>query len=191
MRVVKGSWDEGLDPLSALRGGDSSRFEAFVKAETGTFVGFFLRQGAERAEAEDLTQEVFLRLFRSSTNYDARDRFSAFTWRVARNAWIDRKRRRVFRGEGGEDERGRFGGDLQDEHEGTLDGLERNEEAGKVHSALAKLSESHRLVFELGVVQELPYATISDMLEVPVGTVKSRMFHAIRKLRELLGEDDS
>ncbi len=188
---MKGSWDEGPDPLSALRDGDPGRFEAFVRSETGTLVGFFLRQGAERAEAEDLTQEVFLRLFRSSTHYDARDRFSAYTWRVARNAWIDRKRRRVFRGEGGEDERGPFGGDLPDEHEAVLDGMERSEEAGKVHSALARLSETHRLVFELGVVQELPYATIADMLSVPVGTVKSRMFHAVRKLRELLGEDAS
>lgn len=188
---MKGSWDDGLDPLSALRDGDPGRFEAFVRSETGSFVGFFLRQGAERAEAEDLTQEVFLRLFRSAKQYDARDRFGAFTWRVARNAWIDRNRRRVLRGEGGEDEDGRFGGDVPDDHEGVLDGLERNEEVGKVHGALAKLSQSHRLVFELGVVQELPYATISDMLEVPVGTIKSRMFHAVRRLRELLGEDES
>ncbi len=186
---MKGSWDDGLDPLSALREGDPARFEAFVRAEVGTLVGFFLRQGAERAEAEDLTQEVFLRLFRSADSYDARDRFSAYTWRVARDAWIDRRRRRVFRGEGGEDERGRFGGDLPDEHEGTLEDLERTEEAGRVHTAVAKLSESHRQVFELGVVQELPYATIAEMLEVPIGTIKSRMFHAVRNLRDLLGED--
>lgn len=186
---MKGSWDEDRDPLSALRAGDAALFEAFVTSEVSTFVAFFARQGADRAEAEDLTQEVFLRLFRSATNYDARDRFSAYAWRVARNAWIDRKRRRVPRGEGGDDELPTGARDVIDPHEGALDGLQRGEEAGRVHAALAKLSESHRLVFELGVLQELPYATISDLLEIPVGTVKSRMFHALRKLREVLGED--
>ncbi len=188
---MKGSWDDDRDPLSALREGDPSLFEAFVRSETGTMIGFFLRQGSERAEAEDLAQEVFLRLFRSTAHYDARDRFSAFAWRVARNAWIDRKRRRILRGEGGSEERASFAEDQVDEHEGALTGMERSEAAGRVHGALAKLTEPHRLVFELGVIQELPYHTIADMLEIPVGTVKSRMFHAVRKLRELLGDEPS
>lgn len=187
---MKGSWDHDRDPLSALRDGNPAPFEAFVRSELGTLVSFFTRQGAERAEAEDLTQEVFLRLFRSAAQYDARDRFSAYAWRVARNAWIDRRRRRGFRAEGGEDERGPFGSEVPDPHESTLDSLSRSEEAGRVHGALSKLSESHRLVFELGVLQELPYSTISELLEIPVGTVKSRMFHAVRRLREVLGEDD-
>ena len=55
-------------------------------------------------------------------------------------------------------------------------------------AAVRRLSERHRLVFELGVVQELSYAEISAVLEIPTGTVKSRMFHAVRRLREALGE---
>ena len=186
---MKGSWDDDRDPLSALRSGDPAPFEDFVRTEVSTLVAFFTRQGADRAEAEDLTQEVFLRLFRSAAQYDSRDRFSAYTWRVARNAWIDRKRRRVPRGEGGDDEMPAGARDAVDPAEAPLEGLQRGEEAGRVHAALGRLSESHRLVFELGVLQELPYATISDLLEIPVGTVKSRMFHALRKLRELLGDE--
>ena len=59
----------------------------------------------------------------------------------------------------------------------------------ELRAALAELPDKHRLVFELGILQELPYADISAALEIPVGTVKSRMFHAVRKLREALGED--
>ena len=64
--------------------------------------------------------------------------------------------------------------------------VSRDEEVARLRSALAELSEPHRIVFELGVVQELPYADISEALDIPVGTVKSRMFHAVRKLRAVL-----
>ena len=56
-------------------------------------------------------------------------------------------------------------------------------------AALAGLGEHHRLVFELGVVQELPYQEIGQILGIPVGTVKSRMFHTVRKLQEAMGEE--
>ena len=77
---------------------------------------------------------------------------------------------------------------MQDEgQEEPLQGLSRTEEVERLRVALASLPDHHRLVFELGVVQELPYAEIGEILEIPVGTVKSRMFHAVRKLQEALG----
>ena len=55
-------------------------------------------------------------------------------------------------------------------------------------AALSRLSEPHRLVFELAVYQELPYAEIGAVLDIPVGTVKSRMHNSVRALKEVLGE---
>ncbi len=56
----------------------------------------------------------------------------------------------------------------------------------RMHAALDKLPEHQRMVVGLGVLQELPYAEIAHSMNVPVGTIKSRMFHAVRKMRTLL-----
>lgn len=187
------AWDSDGDPLVALQAGDPSLFEAFVAAESVTFLGFFRRLGAKPTEAEDLVQEVFLKLFRHAETYTPTGRFPAFAFRIARNAWIDRSRRlaarpRLVSGDGDEDERGLL--DAQPQEGPTPLALaEREEEAGRVRDALQSLSEGQRLVFELGVIQELPYVEIARLLEIPEGTVKSRMFHAVRRLREVLEGD--
>lgn len=193
---MKGTWDFDQDPLAALRGGDPGPFEDFVRLETTTFLGFFRRLGAAPAEAEDLTQELFLKLFRHAETYQTQGRFAGFAFRVARNAWIDRSRRRAHRA--GEAAGGAAPDDVsaldlasQSRHEEPGVGLARREEVARLHAALADLPERHRLVFELGVLQELPYGEISSLLHIPVGTVKSRMFHAVRKLRDALGSEDS
>lgn len=187
------SWtrDPDPDPLVALQAGDPAPFEAFVAAESRSFLGFFRRLGASAQEAEDLVQDVFLKLFRHADTYTPSGRFEAFAFRVARNAWIDRARRRAARprllsGEAGEDEGPSELLREPDREPGPAALAERGEEAGRVRAALARLSEGQRLVFELGVVQELPYAEIATLLEIPQGTVKSRMFNAVRRLRELL-----
>ncbi len=59
-----------------------------------------------------------------------------------------------------------------------------------MRAALEQLTEPHRLVFELAVYQELPYAEVSEVLGIPVGTVKSRMHNAVRALRDILAEED-
>ena len=68
--------------------------------------------------------------------------------------------------------------------------LEAAEESGRIRAAVAELSEAHRLVFDLGVLQGLAYSDISAALGIPVGTVKSRMFHAVHRVRDSLEESD-
>ncbi len=180
------------DPLSALRDGDPTVFETFVETHSSSLIGFYRRLGAAAEEAEDLVQELFLRLFRGASGYRPRERFEAYCFRIARNAWIDRRRRSALRPVAlsqvtAEDERETRS--AVDPTPGAVEQLSRHEEAERLRVQLAKLPEAQRLVFELGVVQELPYAEIASILGVPTGTIKSRMFHAVRKLREGLGEE--
>lgn len=190
---MQGTWDTDRDPLEALAAGDSGPFEAFVHASLPTFLGFFRRLGADEPEAEDLVQEVYLKLFQSARTYFPSGRFAPFAFRVARNAWIDRRRRGAVqpRAAGGQEEGpvdpAAPGLEAHPGREQAPGGRqEQREEAQRVRTALASLPEGQRLVFELGVVQELSYAEIGALLEIPEGTVKSRMFHAVRRLRELL-----
>lgn len=190
---MKGSWDGDRDPLAALRRGDPRLLEAFVAAETGTFLRFFRRLGASLHEAEDLVQEMFLKLYRSAPTYDARSAFGAYALRVARNAWIDRRRRRGARPDGPQlDEVEATAGAGAERIELCADpalSSERREELERVARALAHLSAAHAEVIELAIVQALPYAQIAQVLEIPVGTVKSRVFHAVRHLRARLEQE--
>ena len=187
---MKGTWDSDRDPLVALQAGNPGLYEDFVSLESTTFLAFFRRIGASRSEAEDLVQDVFLKMFRNVSTYQPSGRFEAYAFRVARNAWIDRQRRRAARprlvGSGRDEEDERSLLETAAEMPSPRLVAEQKEEAGRVQAALDHLSEGHRLVFELGVVQELAYSEISRLLEIPEGTVKSRMFHAVRKLREVL-----
>jgi RNA polymerase sigma-70 factor (ECF subfamily) len=188
---VRGAWDEPTqDPLSALRDGDPTPFERFVVLEAATLLGFFRRLGAPAEEAEDLAQETLLKLYRNAQRYEARESFSSFVFRVARNAWIDSQRRRSVRperaaGGGGDDDPDRAARVTAEQPEAGA-GLDSRTRGAALLDALGALPEGQRAVFELGALQELPYEEVSEVLGIPVGTVKSRMFHAVRRLRERL-----
>lgn len=183
------SWEDGRDPLAALRRGRPALFEAFVRAEIATFLGFYARLGARRAEAEDLVQDLFVKLYERSADYQPQGSFGAFAFRVARNLWMDHGRRQANRPTGAladGDERA-LRELVAERPSGPLEDLEREEDAARLRSAIGRLPEAHRSVFELGALQGLPYQAVGEALGLPVGTVKSRMFHAVRKLRAALG----
>lgn len=174
------------DPLLELRRGRAGPFEAYVRAHTGGLCLYFRRRGLSADQAADLTQEVFMRLCRAAERYEARERFDAYASRVASHVWIDHCRRTGIQG------RQR---PLDDAAErATIEvelgaGLERAEEGERLRRALAELGPDHRRTLELALLEELPYAEVAQRLAIPVGTVKSRVFHALAKLRALLELD--
>jgi RNA polymerase sigma-70 factor (ECF subfamily) len=191
-------WDLPRDPLAALRAGDPKPFEAFVRSHARTLYAFFRRQGAGLHKAEDLAQEVFLKLHSHAQEYRPDERFRAFVLRMARNIWIDDRRRAGARLSPGSLERRTPSGEPVDvgvvsglsEETGPFEHAVTVEEGARLHAALQELSAHHRAVFELGGLEELSYAEVSSLLGIPVGTVKSRMFHALRKLRQALETEE-
>jgi len=187
---VKAPWDRERDPLVALQQGRPALFEEFVRGEAGTLIGFFQRLGGSRSEAEDLAQEVFLKLYRQAANYQPQGSFEAYALRIARNAWIDRRRREAARipaqpfSTAGEGERP-VREPVSPEQEPGFE-LAQAEDRARVQRALARLSSNHALIFELAVVQARPYQEIAAELGIPIGTVKSRVFHALAQLRVAL-----
>ena len=188
-------WDLPRDPLAALGAGDPGPFEDFVRSYARRFYHYFRRLGAGPHRAEDLTQEVFLKLHERAHRYQPEKRFRAFCFSVARNQWIDDCRRRGVRPDGRSLEAAVGEPRRAAESPGPRpaeDPFERaalRDEDRRVRAALEELGEGHRAVFELGVIEELPYPEIAEILDIPVGTVKSRMFHAVRKLRERLADE--
>ena len=144
-----------------------------------SLLNFFWRQGVSPSESEDLVQETYLRLWRHRGDYRPTAKLSTFLFLMARQVRIDALRRQTRR-ERREDK-------WTSEQPVVTDagGLGVRED---VRWALARLSEPLREVVELGVLQDLPYAEVAEVLEIPVGTVKSRMHNALKELRKVFDE---
>jgi RNA polymerase sigma-70 factor (ECF subfamily) len=142
--------------------------------------GLGLRLLGDQGLAEDLVQETFLRLWRSAARFDPdRATVRTFLFTIARRAAVDLWRRRRDRIEvaGSEIEPV-----VEDEaFEALLVSLD-------VRDALDELSAKHREVLELHYRGDLTQQQISDRLEVPLGTVKTRTYHALRALKGKLEE---
>ena len=155
-----------------------------LMAEAGKFrrnlLNFFWRSGVSPFEGEDLVQETYLRLWKYRREYVPTAKLSTFLFLLARQVRLDALRRDTRRERRERD----WGSGRPDVQEAPCAG-----EREDVRRAVARLPEQMREVVELGVFQDLPYAEVAEILGVPVGTVKSRMHNAIRKLKELMDDE--
>ena len=145
-------------------------------------LNFFWRQGVSYSEGEDLVQETYLRLWKYRREYKPTAKLSTFLFLMARQVRIDALRRQTRR----ENREGDWVGEQP-----TSEGPKAFGVREDVRWALAKLSDPLRDVIELAVFQDLAYAEVGEILGIPVGTVKSRMSNALKKLREIFDEQGS
>ena len=153
---------------------DMAAFEQLVVRHQKPLLNFFYRLGVY-TDAEDLVQLTFVRLYRYRGKYSPEAKFTA------RQVRVDEVRKRIrlrnLREKLAEENRRAEPIQADAPYTGASDDLQ---------AALSQLSEAHREVVVLGMLQDLPYTEVSEILGVPVGTVKSRMFHALRTLRRIL-----
>ena len=163
-----------------VAGGSEPAFTELVQRHQKSLLNFFVRMGAS-SDGEDLVQETFIRLFRYRHRYKPAARFTTFLYHLARNVWADRGRK-IVRLE-------RLTADFQTELE--LAGqppADRRAETPDLEAALDRLSPKLREVIVLNIYQGLRYQEVADVLEIPLGTVKSRINLALTALREILDE---
>jgi len=144
-------------------------------------LNFFWRQGVSYFEGEDLVQETYLRLWNYRREYKPTAKLSTFLFMMARQVRIDALRRQTRR-----EAREETWGKVQPQTQ-----LPETQVREDVRWAVSRLSEPLREVVELGVLQELPYAEVGEILGIPIGTVKSRMSNALKKLKEIFDDEGS
>jgi RNA polymerase sigma-70 factor (ECF subfamily) len=174
--------DEAL--MEKVQRGETAHLELLVARYQRPLYNYALRVLRETGAAEDAFQETFLRIFQKRASYRAGAPFRPWLYQICLNLCRDQLRRQTRRPEA----------ELKDEipvrdpnpgPEALSTGAEMTE---KIRRAIDQLPDKHRDVFILHYYQNMPYPDIADILEIPVGTVKSRMFHATKSLAELLRE---
>jgi RNA polymerase sigma-70 factor, ECF subfamily len=168
-------------------------FAELVSRYKKPLVNFFYRLVWDQQLSEDLSQEVFCRVFVHRKSYKAEAKFSTYLFRIARNLWIDHHRAQGKMPSLASLSVPLSRGETDDELIDSIAAPEpvpapddNTDLARKIQDALDQLSVEQRLVFILAKNQGMKYAEIADALGVPVGTVRSRMHSAVQKLQKLL-----
>ena len=177
--------DEEL--MELVHDGEVRAFEVVFDRHAGAAFSLAYRMCRRRAAAEDIVQEAFLSLWRSSRAYDpARGSVRSWVLGVVHNRAIDALRRQGSR----------------DSHDVPDDGIaerfsapdrtdaeaERRDDARRVRSALGELPPDQRQVIELAYFGGFTHTQIAEMLDLPPGTVKGRMRLGLTKMRNVLSE---
>lgn len=175
--------------------GDAVAWEEIVRVYTRRIYNICYRFAGTGADAEDLTQDVFIRIYRTLGSFDP-DRASFNTWitTVTRNLLVDHFRKSkndratdsIDSAPGEDDERQALSERLQDSGPSPDDHLSRRETREAVHAALQKLSPELREAVILRDLQDMDYKEIAQVLRVPEGTVKSRINRGRVELARLL-----
>jgi RNA polymerase sigma-70 factor, ECF subfamily len=167
------------DLIELIADGDRPAFEELYRRYARAVLGLALRRLGDRGRVEDAAQEAFLAIWRSARTYDAqRGRGAPWLYAVARNAITDGLRRTPEPAADPPDEAA--------SEPGPPERAEAAWQAWQVHRALEILPEHERPVIELAYWSGLSQSEISDLLGIPLGTVKTRTRSALARLAQEL-----
>jgi len=178
--------------LARAREGDTSAFGDLITLHRGKIHMHIFYMVRNEEDALDLTQDTFIRAWRSLARFDGRASFSSWLFRIATNAAIDLCRKRKSRPQT-EVELGPMKIDAASRTtpspaEVPGAGLDRAEIKRRIEGAFAQLSPEHRAVVVLKEVEDCSYEEIARRLGCSPGTVMSRLFYARKKLQTLLAD---
>ena len=180
--------DPDAELVDAWLGGDASAFEKLVRLHERRVFGLLMRMLGDREEAADVSQEAFLSLHRHGHRFRREARFSTFVYRVAANAALNRRRSlgRKRAREQALTRRHEAGLDLPSSPRNPEDATAGGEIQEQVQRALLELSPDLRTALVLYDLEGESYGDIAKALQIPEGTVKSRIHRARNALREHL-----
>ena len=169
--------DEEL--MNLVRHDDSkSAFAELMGRYECRLINFLNRYTGNRETAENLTQETFLRIYRNRQDYEPSAKFKTFIYRIATNLAIDEFRKKARRKEELMEDFSKKESSNPNPQDMAISG----DRAEKVRESLMKLDEKHRVVIVMKWFDGMKYEQIAKILGLSVGTVKSRVHYALKKL---------
>ncbi len=171
--------------VEQCRAGDEEACEALVRQYQERVFALISRMTGDPDRVEDIAQEVFLKAFRSLKSFRGGSRFYTWLYRITVNTVLNTMRSQGRRQETSLDA---LGG-LEVQADADMEPAEvtaRLELARRVREAIDQLEEPYRVIVYLRELEDLSYEEIAEVVELPVGTVKSRLFRARQHLKGLL-----
>jgi RNA polymerase sigma-70 factor (ECF subfamily) len=179
--------------IAAAQAGEPAAFDRLIDAYAARLFGYLQRVTGSRTDAEDLLQDVFVRLVRAIGRYEHRDNFEAFLFRIAANLCHDHRRRRrrdqstaSLDAAGDEEEKASGSRILSGRPAPPEQDLEQAETARRLQVALAALPAAEREVVLLRHFTDLSFKEIAAALGTPLGTALARAHRGLIRLRDMV-----
>jgi RNA polymerase sigma-70 factor, ECF subfamily len=179
--------------MAQYQKGDTRSFEVLLRRHERPVYNFLYRMVGHPATAEDLLQEVFLRVIHHAKDFEGRAKFTTWVYTIARNLCHDHGRRQKFRKHASLD------APISDEKDGASrvdfvpsrdssphDDLVAKDLMARLEQAMTTLSDDQREVFLMREKLGLPFKEIAAIVGCPENTIKTRMRHALEKLQKAL-----
>ncbi|MEE3175785.1 MAG: sigma-70 family RNA polymerase sigma factor [Verrucomicrobiota bacterium] len=185
--------DEQL--IERCQSGDYTAFDELITVYRGKIYAMIFNMVRNDADAWDLSQDVFIKVWKALSKFEGRSAFYTWLYRIAHNVTYDWLRKKKIRGAG------EFNDEMLNEAEpGVLtapktfdtpdQNVQRAELRDKMAIAINSLSEDHREVILLKEVEGLSYQEIAESMGSSIGTVMSRLYYARKKLQETLKDNN-
>jgi RNA polymerase sigma-70 factor (ECF subfamily) len=177
--------------MVAVAAGDLALMSEIYQNRRRALFRFFFRLTGKQALAEDLVHEVFLRMIRYRHTYQAGDRpeggpeaFESWMYRIARNAWADhgRKHRSEMPAAEGEME------SVESSRPTPFEAVSRQQDLSLLYRALRALPDAQRELLVMARFQNLSYSQIGGIVGCEAGTVKTRVFRAMKELGSIFSD---
>ncbi len=186
--------EEEAKIIRAVVDGNANAFEDLVLEYQKQVYHITLKMTGNEEDAFDLSQETFLKAYRSLSGFRGESSFGSWIYRLASNLCIDFLRKKKRQGGGqfislDEEEEERRPRELPDLRYEPQSALEKKEMRQKVQEGLQRLPHEQKLILVMRDVEGFSYQEISDALKIELGTVKSRIYRARAHLARLLTED--
>lgn len=191
---LSGAGQTDADVMLRVKAGDDSAFDYLVQKYRRPMVNFMYRVAHNAAGAEDLAQEVFLRVYRSRESYQASAKFTTWLYRIATNLAVNHARdtrhqrpEKQLSLDEPDEESGRTL-DLPDGTPSVEENLLQRERLAAIRQRVQSLPERQRIAVVMHKYQQMDYRQISEVLKLSESATKSLLFRAYETLREQLRE---
>ena len=167
--------------IQKFQNGDEKAFDQLVRNNLNNVFGFFMKVTRDEMSAEDLAQDVFIKLYKNLKNFRHDSNFSTYLYRINSNtinSWITRSKWKNLLHLDQAPDKGEY--DIKNEAEWTKEEL---------WNEISKLPNKQRRVMILRITDSLSYSEISKITGMSEGTAKVNFHHGLKKLKEVLSND--